>query len=638
MLARMLKLIFGLNRTTKLSLQMLADAICIFLAFGAALAVKHETAVFLLASDFWLVTLFTIAASILLFFQTKIYKTMIRYLSSGLLTTILNTAFLSTGVLMIGSWLFSLTLHATTFLMYFVFLLLCISSSRVIVKHSYLSIYSPLRKNVAIYGSNEAGRQLLGILRAGQDYNAVMFLDDETEINGIQISGLPTFKLFDGISKFEQHDIQAVLIAKKDPNRIIQNKIIVGVEHRPVQVKIIPDLEMTINGHFNKPPLQALSISDLLGRESIPPVPSLLAKQILKKVVLVTGAGGSIGSELCRQIIKLQPDKLLLMDSSEFALYSINAELSALIRSESLTTECLPILCSVKEESRVSNILATFSVDTIYHAAAYKHVPLVEQNVTEGLSNNVFGALVLAEAAINNGVNNFILVSSDKAVRPTNYMGASKRIAEIICQSLGNQQRSTKFAMVRFGNVLGSSGSVIPIFEKQIKEGGPVTLTHEDVTRYFMTTEEAAQLVIQAGSMSEGGEVFVLDMGKPIKILDLAKKMITLHDLVPHFGTSPNQDPGYIWVKTTGLRPGEKLYEELFFSQDVAKTEHPRIMKANEKRLDITELYTMLSRLKAAIGENDLKGIREVISNFSIGFEPDGKSHDLIWNYSSSDD
>lgn len=632
----MLKSIFGLNRTMKLSLQIFADAVCIFLAFGAALAVKHETTLFLLASDFWLVTFFTIAASILLFLQTKIYKTMIRYLSSGLLTTILNIAFLSTSVLIIGSWLFGLTLHSTTFLMYFVFLLLGISSSRVIVKHLYLSIYSPLRKNVAIYGSNEAGRQLLGILRAGQDYNAVMFLDDETVINGIQISGLPTFKLSDGISKFEQHDIQAVLIAKKDPNRIIQNKIIVGVEQRPVQIKIIPDLEKTINGYFNKPPLQALSISNLLGRQSVPPVPSLLAKQILEKVVLVTGAGGSIGSELCRQIIKLQPNKLLLMDSSEFALYSINAELSALIKSESLTTECLPILCSVKEESRVSNILAAFSVDTIYHAAAYKHVPLVEQNVTEGLSNNVFGALVLAEAAINNGVNNFILVSSDKAVRPTNYMGASKRIAEIICQSLGNQQRSTNFAMVRFGNVLGSSGSVIPIFEKQIKEGGPVTLTHEDVTRYFMTTEEAAQLVIQAGSMSEGGEVFVLDMGKPIKILDLAKKMITLHDLVPHFGASPNQDPGYIWVKTTGLRPGEKLYEELFFSQDVDKTEHPRIMKANERKVDITELYTMLSRLKVAINENDLKGIQEVISDFSIGFEPDGKSHDLVWNYSSS--
>ena len=376
-----------------------------------------------------------------------------------------------------------------------------------------------------------------------------------------------------------------------------------------------------------------VGVEDLLGRDAVAPKPELMNADIAGKVVMVTGAGGSIGSELCRQIIQLKPTKLVLFELSEFALYPIDKELNEFKQEHDLAIEILPLMGSVQRVNRIETVMKSFAVQTVYHTAAYKHVPLVEHNVVEGVRNNVFGTYYAARAAINAKVETFVLISTDKAVRPTNIMGTTKRMAELVLQALAKKQDATRFCMVRFGNVLGSSGSVVPLFRKQIRAGGPVTLTHPDITRYFMTIPESAQLVIQAGAMGKGGDVFVLDMGDSVKIYDLARKIIQLGG----FSVKEDQTPdGDIEIKCTGLRPGEKLYEELLIGDNVAGTTHERIMSAQEVMLDWFELEPMLNSLDEACHAFDHELIREILFIAPTGFNPTDGICDLVWQQKHS--
>jgi FlaA1/EpsC-like NDP-sugar epimerase len=383
-----------------------------------------------------------------------------------------------------------------------------------------------------------------------------------------------------------------------------------------------------IEGRASSDEILDVDIDDLLGREPVSPHSDLLQSNIYNKVVMVTGAGGSIGSELCRQIIRLQPTKLVLFELSEFGLYQIDRELNELVQQKQLNVEIVPIIGSVQRINRVENVLKAFSVETVYHAAAYKHVPLVENNIVEGVRNNVFGTMYAAQAAVKAGVDTFVLVSTDKAVRPTNVMGATKRMAELVLQALANQQSSTRFCMVRFGNVLGSSGSVVPLFRKQIKDGGPVTLTHNDITRYFMTIPEAAQLVIQAGAMGKGGDVFVLDMGEPVRIRDLAVKLIRLSGLDVKDELNPHGD---IEIQCTGLRPGEKLYEELLIGDNVETTDHERIMTASEVMLPWEKLEVIINELDDASHHFQHQKIRDLLMNAPLAYKPNDPIADMLF-------
>jgi FlaA1/EpsC-like NDP-sugar epimerase len=410
--------------------------------------------------------------------------------------------------------------------------------------------------------------------------------------------------------------VSDVLLAMPSINRSRRNEILMKISQAKVAVRTLPSVNELAQGKVQTSDLRELDIDDLLGRDAVPPDQVLLAKNIKNKVVLITGAGGSIGSELCRQILDVGPKKLLLVELSEFALYQIHGELSA--RAQDKGVELIPLLASVQDSRRVNELMGAWRPDTVYHAAAYKHVPLVEHNPAEGLKNNVLGTLTVAKAAAACAVTSFVLISTDKAVRPTNVMGASKRLAEMVLQAMAAGQSATKFSMVRFGNVLGSSGSVVPKFRQQIKDGGPITLTHANITRYFMTIPEAAQLVIQAGSMAEGGEVFVLDMGEPVKIIDLAKSMIELTGLTLKEASNPEGD---IEIEITGLRPGEKLYEELLIGDDPKQTSHPRIMKANERFLDWSSLERRLDVLSQALAKNDVEQMLVVLQDLVTGYQ-----------------
>ena len=410
-----------------------------------------------------------------------------------------------------------------------------------------------------------------------------------------------------------------------------RNELLELASQAHVQVRTLPGIMELANGQVSVSDLRELEIEDLLGRDPVPPQPQLLDKNLRGKVVLVTGAGGSIGSELCRQIIQSGPTQLLLLELNEYALYKVNQDLEKL-QAEGLAhrVELIPLLGSVQNAERLREIMRTWRPHTVYHAAAYKHVPLVEHNPAEGVKNNVFGTLLTAQMAAEQGVEDFVLVSTDKAVRPTNIMGTSKRLAEMALQALAAdpaQASNTRFSMVRFGNVLGSSGSVVPLFRQQIKEGGPITLTHADITRYFMTIPEAAQLVIQAGAMATGGDVFVLDMGEPVKIIDLARRMVELSGLSIKDANNPGGD---IELKINGLRPGEKLYEELLIGDNPLPTQHPRIMKAHEDFLDWARLTLKLEHLQQSLAINDVPQIRTLLKELVPGYQPEVEVVDWV--------
>ena len=482
-------------------------------------------------------------------------------------------------------------------------------------------------KRALVYGAGDAGIQLVSALEYSKEYYPIGLIDDSKELQGNQIRGLDIYSIDnigDVINKFK---VDEVLIAMPSASRTSRLAIIDKLEPYPVLVRMLPGVAELAEGKVNIGDLREISIKDLLGRDTVVAKKGLLGKNITNKVVIVTGAGGSIGSELCRQIAFLKPKTLILYEMSELALYTIERELSDI---GTYAMEVYPILGNINNKNRLISVFRHFGVDTIYHAAAYKHVPMVEFNNTEGVNNNVFGTLDCAQAAIDEGVETFVLISTDKAVRPTNTMGATKRSAELILQALAVKQSDTKFTMVRFGNVLESSGSVIPLFKKQIKEGGPVTVTDINIIRYFMTTSEAVELVIQAGAMGTGGDVFVLDMGSPVRIADLAKKMIRLSGLEVKDESNPDGD---IEVKYTGLRPGEKLYEELLIGDNVSETNNPMIMRAQEDMLEWSELKLILDELEVATQKCDQQKLRELLIKLVPDFKPQCDIEDILYKY-----
>ncbi len=482
-------------------------------------------------------------------------------------------------------------------------------------------------KRVIVYGAGNAGVQLVSALEHSSEYTPVGFIDDAKELQGNQIEGLTIFSLDEITDVIDKLGVDEVLIAMPSTSRAKRRDIIDKLEPYPVVVRILPGVAELAEGKVTIDDLREISIKDLLGRDTVVAKKDLLGKNITNKVVIVTGAGGSIGSELCRQIAFLKPKTLILYEMSELALYTIERELSDI---STYAMKVYPILGNINNKNRLISVFRHFGVDTIYHAAAYKHVPMVEFNNTEGVNNNVFGTLDCAQAAIDEGVETFVLISTDKAVRPTNTMGATKRSAELILQALAVKQSDTKFTMVRFGNVLESSGSVIPLFKKQIKEGGPVTVTDINIIRYFMTTSEAVELVIQAGAMGTGGDVFVLDMGSPVRIADLAKKMIRLSGLEVKDESNPDGD---IEVKYTGLRPGEKLYEELLIGDNVSETNNPMIMRAQEDMLGWSELKLILDELEVATQKCDQQKLRELLIKLVPDFKPQCDIEDILYKY-----
>ena len=476
---------------------------------------------------------------------------------------------------------------------------------------------------VAIYGAGAAGQQLAAMLRRAAEYRPVFFLDDAQGLQGRMVEGLPVLAPSDAklVDRLQSKGVQQVYLAIPSLKATRRRAILESLGMLPFHVRSVPGLSELMEGSAKLDQLTEISIEDLLGRDPVPPIPGLLEKCIRGKGVLITGGGGSIGSELCRQVLALQPRQLVVLERSEIALYLIEQELLTLAAGLDGATYLSFQLGSVTDAPRLKEIFAEFDIDTVYHAAAYKHVPIVEHNPVEGLRNNALGTWKVARAAAAAGVGHFVLISTDKAVRPTNVMGATKRVSELVVQALAEEHPGSVFSMVRFGNVLGSSGSVVPLFRKQIENGGPITLTHPEVTRFFMTIPEAVQLVIQAGAMARGGEVFVLDMGEPVKIYDLATKMVRLSGLTLRDSINPQ---GNIAIEITGLRPGEKLYEELLIGSDTSETEHPRIMRARERKADWTRLEEELESLDRTMQEGDRAtvDVREVLARWVAGYAP----------------
>jgi FlaA1/EpsC-like NDP-sugar epimerase len=512
-----------------------------------------------------------------------------------------------------------------------ILLLLFVAQSRVLVRLWLGDRYQRIlrrggRAKVLIYGAGKTGRQLALAMTNSAEMQVVGFLDDDEQLHGQVLNGLPIYGAKQLIELAVSLNIRTVLLAMPRMSRQRRNEVLSQMRMAHVSVRTLPNVSDLAQGKLGVSDLRDLDIDDLLGREPVAPDEALLHLNVRHKVVLVTGAGGSIGSELCRQIASLMPSKLLLVEQSEFALYAIHQELEQKLANS--TVELIPLLASVQDADRLGEIMTTWHPQTVYHAAAYKHVPLVEHNPSAGIKNNVFGTWCAAQAAMDAGVENFVLISTDKAVRPTNIMGASKRLAEMVLQALSASGSRTNFSMVRFGNVLGSSGSVVPKFRQQIRDGGPITLTHLEITRYFMTIPEAAQLVIQAGAMAQGGDVFVLDMGESVKIADLARRMVELSGMTIKDELNPE---GEIAIEVTGLRPGEKLYEELLIGDNPERTTHERIMKAHEDYLPWPVLELRLNELKLAMQHNDHFAMRQTMQDLVSGYLPNEQIVDWIY-------
>ena len=622
--------IISLNRYSKRAIAMVTDlTLCIFCTWLAFFIRLEELILF---KDFnFYPAVISIIIAIPIFWLFGIYRTFFRYTSLSIIFTITSSAFVY-GILyflVIGVYGIQGVPRSIGALQP-ILLLFAIISSRLLIKYVLTYIYSFRdksfnKKNVLIYGAGEAGRQLVVALENSPEFKVVGFLDDNSELYRQVLLGKKIYSL-DNLEKLvKTRDINLVFLALPSISRIKRNQIIDDLNKYKIIVKTLPSIQDIIEGKISVSDIKDLTVEDLLSREQIQPNLELLSKNINLKTVLVTGAGGSIGSEISRQIIRLKPKKLLLLEFNEFALYKIHEELNNITKN----LKIVPLLINVQNSSRVEEVFKTFKVDTVYHAAAYKHVPLVEENICESVKNNIYGTFLLAQIALKYKVSNFVLISSDKAVRATNIMGASKRLAEICIQALyNNQDNHTKFAVVRFGNVLQSSGSVIPKFKKQIKEGGPVTLTHSEVTRYFMTITEASQLVIQAGAMSEGCEVFVLDMGESIKIKDLIYKMIKLSGLT--IKDTKNLD-GDIEIKITGLRPGEKLYEELLIGDNPQKTYHDKIQKAQDPFIPYDQLKIDLDNLHVLLENNRVADVKDILNKLLPSYQSNSKIVDHIY-------
>lgn len=617
----------SLSRTSKRAVSVTVDMILITMTYWGAYWIRLEHSWPIDSPHHWALLGAIIIVSIGLFVRLGLYRAVLRYVSFRVLWTILLGAFLSTCFFVISAFYFDIFLPRTVSVIYLSFLVLLVGGVRLFFR-ALLNTTRLARTQVLIYGAGSSGRQLQVALLQGNEFYPVAFVDDDPGKQGCVIQGCTVYHSAQLPTLIELHGVQKILLAIPSSTRARRQEVIKALEPLSCEVLSIPGMADLVNGSARIDQLNEVSIDDLLGRDPVEPVIRLMEANITGKAVMVTGAGGSIGSELCRQILRCHPSQLVLFELSEYALYDLHKNLSEQCQREGIATELIPLLGSVQRQHRLKTVMQSFRIRTVYHAAAYKHVPLVEFNIIEGVRNNVFGTLYAAQAAIEAGVETFVLISTDKAVRPTNTMGASKRMAELVLQALTREKHQTRFCMVRFGNVLGSSGSVVPLFRQQIDKGGPITLTHPDIIRYFMTIPEAAQLVIQAGAMGEGGDVFVLDMGQPVRIMELAKRMIRLSGLTLRDELRPDGD---IAIEVTGLRPGEKLYEELLIGDDARGTEHSRIMVAQETWLPWLRLRPLLASLDDACHRFDHQQVRDILMNAPAAFEPTDGICDLVW-------
>lgn len=626
-----MKFVLDLSRFRKQLIAVCVDLFFLPLTFFMSIWLRYDDMTTALTMQYlWLI----IAApliSIPIFIKLGLYRAVIRFIDQKIIYVVVGGVTLSV-IIMIA-----LTVSITSmvgmsrgvFGIYWVSAIMYMAASRFAAR-GYLLRASGSKGliRVAIYGAGQSGVQLASALNMMHEYMPVAFIDDKRELQGTTISGIKVYPSSNLAALIADKRISQILLAMPSLSKGLQTRVLDQLASLKIKIKVTPPMESMVNGVLRVQDVRDIEIEDLLGRDSVVPDQNLLSTCITGKCVMVTGAGGSIGSELCRQIIRLCPVRLILLEMSEFALYSIEQELKTVRSSLGLKVELLPFLGSVNDQQRCENILKTFHVNTIYHAAAYKHVPLVEHNPIEGIRNNVFGTLSIARAAISADVDTFVLISTDKAVRPTNVMGSTKRFCELILQAYARETVHTRFCMVRFGNVLGSSGSVVPLFRSQIMSGGPITVTHPEITRYFMTIPEAAQLVLQAGAMAQGGDVFVLDMGAPIKIVDLAKRMIHLSGLDVRTDTSLE---GTIEIQHVGLRPGEKLYEELLIGENVIGTEHPLIMRAQEAELPRDKLDQLITELHDACDDFDHERVRKLLLDAVVEYAPQCGIEDFIW-------
>jgi FlaA1/EpsC-like NDP-sugar epimerase len=624
---RVVSALAELPRPTKRLIAVTADAVIIPIALWSALVLKFDSLTTGIdgSGGLFVVALLT---ALPIFARLGLYRAVIRFMGLAAMLTIAGGVTLS--VILLGLYDRTIGAHAvplSAFAIYWALALLYVGGSRFLARQ-LLNGYVRGAVRVAIYGAGESGAQLATALKMRGEYLPVAYVDDDHKLRGSCVNGIEVFDPDELPSLIDRLQIDRILLALPRVTRRRRRDILRGLEPLGVYLQTVPEISDIVAGRANVDDIRDVDVGDLLGRDPIPPNATLLEACIRNRVVMVTGAGGSIGSELCRQIVRHGPTRLVLFEMSELALYSIERELRQISEREFLNVELVPLLGNAHHKYRVREVLQTYAVETVYHAAAYKHVPIVETNMIEGIHNNVFSTWYAAEAALETGVKTFVLISTDKAVHPTNVMGATKRLAELVLQGLHHRGSQTRFCMVRFGNVLDSSGSVVPLFREQILAGGPVTVTHPEMIRYFMTIPEAAQLVLQAGSMGNGGDVFVLDMGKPVRIDHLARHMVNLMGLTVRDEDHPDGD---IEIEYTGLRPAEKLFEELLIGNNVAGTEHPMIMRATEHSLPWEPLQTILGELLIAMRKFDCERAREILNEVVVEYVPAPQIEDLVW-------
>lgn len=618
-----------LPRNIKQACLLSLDMVYVAGAMWVAVGFRYGHLNFPLGVTEYVCAVVTILASAIVFLRLGLYRAVIRFMGQQAIWAIVTAVSYSAVILGAAVFVARAEVPRSTPFIFWGILLLGIGGTRLLVRAYYQAKLRSMSENIIIYGAGQSGRQLLHALHHGEQYHPVAFVDDDSNLQRSVINGLKVARPDDIEQMIAKYDITQILLAVPSASPERRKEIINSLVGLPVHVRTVPTINELLAGEASVNQIRDVDLDDLLGREPVPPHPELIERCITGKVVMVTGAGGSIGAELCRQILLSAPRELVLLDNSEYALYRVERELREAIDASDLKVEIVALLGSVQDQNRLESIYRTFTVKTVYHAAAYKHVPLVEYNIAEGVANNVFGTWYAAEAARKAGVETFVLVSTDKAVRPTNVMGASKRFAEMILQGLAQQRKTgPRFCMVRFGNVLGSSGSVVPLFRQQIEAGGPVTVTHPEVSRYFMSIAEAAQLVLQAGAMGTGGDVFVLDMGEPVRIVDLAERMIRLSGYDVKHDTHAGE---HIDIEFIGLRPGEKLHEELLLGTNVAGTGHPMIMRAEEEYLPYSEIEGLLNELKGYCEELDCDGISSILSYAVSGFDDHQVQHDYLW-------
>lgn len=571
---------------------------------------------------------FTVAVSIFTFVRMGLYRAILRYMTQQAMMTILLGIMISSAAMAVSGFFLQAFLPRSVPIIYIFTTLILVGLPRLAFRSVVRMVTPKGNINVIIYGAGETGNNLAVQLQLSSEFNPVAFVDDNKKLQGSVLNGLVVYSPYKLSSLIEEYGATRILLALGNISRSERIRIIRYLEPLLVQVQTIPPVTDIVKGIARISELRNIQIEDLLGRDPVAPDHQLMTIHTAGKVVMVTGAGGSIGSELCRQLVKLDPEKIILFEQNEFSLYKIEKELAQVIALQKLSVELVPLLGSIRDSQLVDIVMQRFDIHIVYHAAAYKHVPIVENNVIEGVKNNLFGTKIVADAALRNNVKHFLLISTDKAVRPTNIMGATKRLAELVLQDLAARSTSTVFSMVRFGNVLDSSGSVVPQFREQISKGGPITVTHKDIVRYFMTISEAAQLVIQSTSLAEGGDVFVLDMGEPVKILDLAKEMALL---TGHSIKDENNPNGDIEIIFTGLRPGEKLYEELLVGKSCEGTVHPRILRAREKKVSTSILEEFLERAEDYCDQYRHHELFTLIIDSDVEFEPLYEMSDLIY-------